>query len=133
MYPAMLSYTSAQKKHSLENLVSLLEYIGVVLALWERECDAISYSDTPHEVLRPSVVLAERADEIVEFYIARAIDCGSNLPVEVFRCDNMRDIKRLYTSIHESLGKPSLDGIFARYVPATGVSLKAAQRFIHMI
>lgn len=133
MYPAMLSYTSAQKKLSLENLVSLLEYTGVVLTLWERECDAISYSDRPHEVIRPTEILAERADEIVEFYISRAVDCGSNLPTEVFRCDNMRDIKRLYLGIWESLGRPKLDAIFQRYTPTTGVSLAAAQRFLNMI
>ena len=60
---------------------------------------------------------------VAEIYISRSIDCGSNLPPTVFRCDTMRDIKRLYDEINHTLNKPDLEPVFDRYMPLTGVSL----------
>jgi hypothetical protein len=45
----------------------------------------------------------------------------------------MRDIKRLYDEINQALNKPDLEPVFDRYMPLTGVSLRAAQRFLRMI
>lgn len=131
-YPAMLSYTSGRKNYALENLVSLLEYTGVILALWDEEC-AKAAKGGKVAIVQPSWILVTRVDDVAEIYISRSIDCGSNLPPTVFRCDTMRDIKRLYDEINQALNKPDLEPVFDRYMPLTGVSLRAAQRFLRMI
>lgn len=114
--------------------MSLLEYTGVILALWEEECAKASKTrDSQPAIVQPSRILATRVDEVAEIYISRSIDCGSNLPPTVFRCDTMRDIKRLYDEINHTLNKPDLEPVFDRYMPLTGVSLRAAQRFLRMI